>query len=134
MEELDYRVWHIESQEMYRAIGAYITDLKDGRDIVIKVEYSDDDDGALVFPYEECLLLRFSGDTDSKNNKIYEGDIIETNDGRENVVSYDEYIDTHEDYPKTHLGWTVGEKTLIDAVNDFDGKVISNIYKRQENI
>ena len=134
MEELDYRVWHIESQEMYRAIGAYITDLKDGRDIVIKVEYNDDDDGALVFPYEECLLLRFSGVTDSKNNKIYEGDIIETNDGRENVVSYDEYIDTHEDYPKTHLGWTVGEKTLIDAVNDFDGKVISSIYIRQENI
>ena len=134
MEELDYRVWHIESQEMYKAIGAYITDLKDGRDIVIKVEYSDDDDGALVFPYEECLLLRFSGVTDSKNNKIYEGDIIETNDGRENVVSYDEYIDTHEDYPKTHLGWTVGEKTLIDAINDFDGKVISSIYTRQENI
>ena len=134
MEELDYRVWHIESQEMYRAIGAYITDIKDGRDIVIKVEYNDDDDGALVFPYEECLLLRFSGVTDSKNNKIYEGDIIETNDGRENVVSYDEYIDTHEDYPKTHLGWTVGEKTLIDAVNDFDGKVISSIYTRQENI
>ena len=132
MEELDYRVWHIESQEMYRAIGAYITDLKDGRDIVIKVEYNDDDDGALVFPYEECLLLRFSGVTDSKNNKIYEGDIIETNDGRENVVSYDEYIDTHEDYPKTHLGWTVGEKTLIDAINDFDGKVISSIYTRQE--
>lgn len=131
MEELDYRVWHIESQEMYRAIGAYITDLKDGRDIVIKVEYSDE---ALVFPYEECLLLRFSGVTDSKNNKIYEGDIIETNDGRENVVSYDEYIDTHEDYPKTHLGWTVGEKTLIDAVNDFNGKVISNIYTRQEDI
>ena len=133
MEELDYRVWHIESQEMYRAIGAYITDLKEGKDIVIKVEYNDDD-GALVFPYEECLLLRFSGVTDSKNNKIYEGDIIETNDGRENVVSYDEYIDTHEDYPKTHLGWTVGEKTLIDAVNDFDGKVTSNIYIRQENI
>lgn len=134
MEELDYRVWHVESQEMYRAIGAYITDLKEGKDIVIKVEYNDDDDGALVFPYEECLLLRFSGVTDSKNNKIYEGDIIETNDGRENVVSYDEYIDTHEDYPKTHLGWTVGEKTLIDAVNDFDGKVISSIYTRQENI
>lgn len=133
MEELDYRVWHIESQEMYRAIGAYITDLKDGRDIVIKVEYNDDDDGALVFPYEECLLLRFSGVIDSKNNKIYEGDIIETNDGRGNVVSYDEYIDTHEDYPKTHLGWTVGEKTLIDAVNDFDGKVISSIYTRQED-
>ena len=133
MEELDYRVWHVESKEMYRAIGAYIADLKEGKDIVIKVEYNDDD-GALVFPYEECLLLRFSGVTDSKNNKIYEGDIIETNDGRENVVSYDEYIDTHEDYPKTHLGWTVGEKTLIDAVNDFDGKVISNIYKRQENI
>ena len=131
MEELDYRVWHVESQEMYKAIGAYITDIKDGRDIVIKVEYND---GALVFPYEECLLLRFSGVTDSKNNKIYEGDIIETNDGRENVVSYDEYIDTHEDYPKTHLGWTVGEKTLIDAVNDFDGKVISSIYTRQENI
>ena len=134
MEELDYRVWHVESQEMYKAIGAYITDIKDGRDIVIKVEYNDDDDGALVFPYEECLLLRFSGVTDSKNNKIYEGDIIETNDGRENVVSYDEYIDTHEDYPKTHLGWTVGEKTLIDAVNDFDGKVISNIYTRQEDL
>lgn len=133
MEELDYRVWHVESQEMYRAIGAYITDLKDGRYIVIKVEYNDDDDGALVFPYEECLLLRFSGVTDSKNNKIYEGDIIETNDGRENVVSYDEYIDTHEDYPKTHLGWTVGEKTLIDAINDFDGKVISSIYTRQED-
>ena len=133
MEELDYRVWHIESQEMYRAIGAYITDLKEGKDIVIKVEHNDDDDGALVFPYEECLLLRFSGVTDSKNNKIYEGDIIETNDGRENVVSYDEYIDTHEDYPKTHLGWTVGEKTLIDSVNDFDGKVISSIYTRQED-
>ena len=131
MEELDYRVWHIESQEMYRAIGAYIADLKEGKDIVIEVEYNDE---ALVFPYEECLLLRFSGVTDSKNNKIYEGDIIETNDGRENVVSYDEYIDTHEDYPKTHLGWTVGEKTLIDAVNDFDGKVISSIYTRQENI
>ena len=129
MEELDYRVWHIESQEMYRAIGAYITDLKEGKDIVIKVEYNDDDDGALVFPYEECLLLRFSGVTDSKNNKIYEGDIIETNDGRENVVSYDEYIDTHEDYPKTHLGWTVGEKTLIDAVIDNEGKVIGNIYE-----
>ena len=131
MEELDYRVWHIESQEMYRAIGAYIADLKEGKDIVIEVEYNDE---ALVFPYEECLLLRFSGVIDSKNNKIYEGDIIETNDGRENVVSYDEYIDTHEDYPKTHLGWTVGEKTLIDAVNDFDGKVTSNIYIRQENI
>ena len=131
MEELDYRVWHIESQEMYRAIGAYIADLKEGKDIVIEVEYNDE---ALVFPYEECLLLRFSGVIDSKNNKIYEGDIIETNDGRENVVSYDEYIDTHEDYPKTHLGWTVGEKTLIDAVNDFDGKVISSIYTRQENI
>ena len=131
MEELDYRVWHIESQEMYRAIGAYIADIKEGKDIVIEVEYNDE---ALVFPYEECLLLRFSGVTDSKNNKIYEGDIIETNDGRENVVSYDEYIDTHEDYPKTHLGWTVGEKTLIDAVNDFNGKVISNIYTRQENI
>ena len=134
MEELDYRVWHIESQEMYRAIGAYMTKLDDGKDIVIKVEYNDDDDGALVFPYEECLLLRFSGVTDSKNNKIYEGDIIETNDGRENVVSYDEYIDTNEDYPKTHLGWTVGEKTLIDSVNDFNGKVISNIYTRQEDI
>ena len=131
MEELDYRVWHIESQEMYRAIGAYIADIKEGKDIVIEVEYNDE---ALVFPYEECLLLRFSGVTDSKNNKIYEGDIIKTNNGREDVVSYDEYIDTHEDYPKTHLGWTVGEKTLIDAVNDFDGKVISNIYTRQEDL
>ena len=126
MEELDYRVWHVESQEMYRAIGAYITDLKEGKDIVIEVEYNDE---ALVFPYEECLLLRFSGVTDSKNNKIYEGDIIETNDGRENVVSYDEYIDTHDDYPKTHLGWTVGEKTLIDAIVDNEGKVIGNIYE-----
>lgn len=127
MGNLEYRVWHVEDKRMYDLLG-FMVGYNNGRKKTLIID-KESEEGKEYVPANECLLMCSSDLMDNNNVLVYEGDVIETIDGRTNVVCYDEYIDTHDDYPKTHLGWTVGEKTLIDAIVDNKGKVIGNIYE-----
>ena len=127
MGNLKYRVWHVEDKRMYDLLGFMVGD-NNGRKETFIID-KESEEGKEYVPANKCLLMCSSDSMDNNNVLVYEGDVIETIDGRTNVVCYDEYIDTHDDYPKIHLGWTVGEKTLIDAIVDNEGKVIGNIYE-----
>jgi len=114
-----FRVWDKDSEKMIYGVGI------DPSGIPYSIPEGAEDYTQFDY-YLNGIKMQFTGLKDRNGKEIYEGDIIDTNGGRGEVI-------WNEELAAWGVKQMVSDHTWIDRLCDWtDEEVIGNIYENQE--